>query len=181
MALPASLSTCTIAGTYVDLLGNPVRGSLVIEPQTIIKEKADNKIIMPVHINKVLDANGSFSTVLPVTTDTDVTPQPFIYTITENFTGGRTFQISLPLSVAGTTQNLADLLPAVSSAEAASYTTTDQYQALLTRYNTAEAVRVIVVGADTYEADTISDTAATQFATDEIAQFTVRSMLMMGV
>jgi hypothetical protein len=181
MALPASLSTCTITGTYVDLLGNPVRGSLVIEPQTIIKEKADNKIIMPVNINKVLDANGSFTTVLPVTSDTDVIPQPFIYTFVENFSGGRTFQIALPLSVAGTTQNLADLLPAVSAAESASYTTVDQYVSLLSRYTTAEGVRVIVVGADVYESNTISYATATATAADEIAQFTVRSMLMMGV
>ena len=58
MALPASLSTCTVTGTYVDLLGNPVRGSLLFEPQTILKEKTANVIIMPVHINKVLDASG---------------------------------------------------------------------------------------------------------------------------
>jgi hypothetical protein len=38
MALPTSLSTATITGTYVDLLGNPVRGSLTFEPQTILKE-----------------------------------------------------------------------------------------------------------------------------------------------
>jgi hypothetical protein len=100
MALPASLSTCTVTGTYVDLLGNPVRGSIVFEPQTIIKEKTANVIIMPVHINKVLDASGSFSITLPVTSDTDVTPQPFIYTLNENFTGGRTFEVALPLSVA---------------------------------------------------------------------------------
>lgn len=181
MALPTSLSTCTITGTYVDLLGNPVRGSVVIEPQTILKEKTDNKIMMPVSINKTLDANGTFTTVLPVTSDPDVTPQPFIYTFVENFTGGRTFQIALPLSVAGTTQNLADLLPAVTSAESASYTTTDQYQALLTRYNTAESVRVIVVDADDYETNTIAYASATATAADEIAQFTVRSMLVMGV
>jgi hypothetical protein len=42
MALPASLSTVTVAGTYVDLLGNPVRGSITIEPQTILKEKTAN-------------------------------------------------------------------------------------------------------------------------------------------
>ena len=112
MALPASLSTCTVVGTYVDLVGNPVRGSINFTPQTILKETTANVIIIPVVIQKTFDATGSFSVVLPVTSDTDVTPQPFIYTIEENFTGGRTIQIALPLSVAGTTQNLADLLPA---------------------------------------------------------------------
>jgi hypothetical protein len=181
MALPASLSTVTVAGTYVDLLGNPVRGSITIEPQTILKEKTLNVHIMPVHIVKTLDATGSFTTTLPVTSDTDVTPQPFVYILSESFTGGRTFEIALPLSVAGTTQNLADLLPAVTQAESASYITTDQYQALLTRYTAAEGVRVILVDAEDYEANAQVYAAATTAAATELAQFTVQSMLLMGV
>ena len=181
MALPASLSTATITGTYVDLLGNPVRGSLTFKPQTILKEVTLNVIIMPVHIIKTLDATGSFSITLPVTSDTDVAPQPFIYDITENFSGGREFQIALPLSIANTTQNLADLLPAVDSVTAASYVTTDQYQALLTRYNDAEGTRVIVVDAEDYEANAQVYAAATTAAADEIASFTVKSLLFMGV
>ena len=84
MALPASLSTCTVVGTYVDLVGNPVRGSINFTPQTILKETTANVIIIPVVIQKTFDSTGSFSVVLPVTSDTDVTPQPFIYTIEEN-------------------------------------------------------------------------------------------------
>lgn len=181
MALPASLSTCTVTGIYVDLLGNPVRGSILFEPQVILKEKTANVIIMPVHINKVLDASGSFTITLPVTSDTDVMPQPFIYTLVENFTGGRTFEIALPLSVAGTTQNLADLLPAVTQTESASYITTDQYQALLTRYSAAEGVRVILVDAEDYEANAQAYAEATTAAATELEQFTVRSMFLMGV
>jgi hypothetical protein len=181
VALPSSLSTATITGTYVDLLGNPVRGSLTFEPQTLLKEVTQNVIIMPVHIVKTLDATGSFSITLPVTSDTDVAPQPFIYDITENFSGGREFQIALPLSVANTTQNLADLLPALDSASAASYITTDQYQALLTRYNTADSIRVIVVDAEDYEANTQVYSIAATAAADEVASFTVKSLLFMGV
>ncbi|NDC18771.1 MAG: hypothetical protein EBZ87_00675, partial [Microbacteriaceae bacterium] len=64
----------------------------------------------------------------------------FIYTFEENFTGGRTIELALPLSVAGTTQNLADLLPALSSADAASYVSVDAYQALLARYNRSQTI-----------------------------------------
>ncbi len=181
MALPTSLSTATIVGTYVDLIGNPVRGSLTFAPQTILKETTQNIIIMPVHIVKTLDATGSFSITLPVTSDSDVAPQPFIYDITENFAGGREFQIALPLSVAGTTQNLADLLPAVDSATAASYVTTDQYQALLARYTDAEGIRVIVVDAEDYEANASAYATATTTAATEIASFTVKSLFLMGV
>lgn len=181
MALPTSLSTATIIGTYVDLIGNPVRGSLTFAPQTILKETTQNIIIMPVHIVKTLDATGSFTITLPVTSDTDVAPQPFIYDITENFSGGREFQVALPLSVAGTTQNLADLLPAVDSATAASYVSVDQYQALLARYADAEGIRVIVVDAEDYEANAQVYATATTATATEIAGFTVKSLLLMGV
>jgi hypothetical protein len=181
MALPASLSTVTVAGTYVDLLGNPVRGSITIEPQTILKEKALNVHIMPVHIVKTLDATGSFTTTLPVTSDTDVTPQPFVYTIVENFTSGRTFQIALPLSVAGTTQNLADLLTALSEADATAYVSVDAYQGLLTRYNNASGRREIVVNAATYEGNALAYATEASKSASTVANFTTNQLMMMGV
>jgi hypothetical protein len=181
MALPASLSTVTVAGTYVDLLGNPVRGSITIEPQTILKEKALNVHIMPVHIVKTLDATGSFTTTLPVTSDTDVTPQPFVYTIVENFTSGRTFQIALPLSVAGTTQNLADLLTALSEADATAYVSVDAYQGLLTRYNNASGRREIVVNAATYEGNALAYATEASNSASAVANFTSNQLMMMGV
>lgn len=181
MALPASLSTVTVAGTYVDLLGNPVRGSITFEPQTILKEKTLNVHIMPVSIVKTLDATGSFSITLPVTSDTDVTPQPFVYTIVENFTSGRTFQIALPLSVADTTQNLADLLTALSETDAASYITTDQYQALLTRYNDASGIQEIVVNAATYEGNAAAYATQAGKSASAVQNFTTNQLMMMGV
>jgi|688.fasta_scaffold306039_2 hypothetical protein len=181
MALPASLSTCTVVGTYVDLVGNPVRGSINFTPQTILKETTANVIIIPVVIQKTFDSTGSFSVVLPVTSDTDVTPQPFIYTIEENFTGGRTIQISLPLSVAGTTQNLADLLPALSSADAASYVSVDAYQALLARYNDAEGIRVIVVDADEFVDDAESYASDASKAAGALENYNTNQFMLMGV
>ena len=181
MALPASLSTVTVAGTYVDLLGNPVRGSITFEPQTILKEKTLNVHIMPVHIVKTLDATGSFSITLPVTSDTDVTPHPFVYTIVENFTSGRTFQIALPLSVAGTTQNLADLLTALSEADATAYVSVDAYQGLLTRYNNASGRREIVVNAATYEGNALAYATEASNSASAVANFTTNQLMMMGV
>ena len=181
MALPASLSTCTVEATYVDLIGNPVSGSVTFTPQTILKETTLNVILMPTPIVKTLDVTGSLSLTLPCTTDTDVTPQPFIYTVVENFTGGRTTQISLPLSVANTTQNLADLLPAVTTAEAASYITVDQYQALLTRYTADELVRLIVVNGEDYVENSATYATATETAATELVNFTAKQMMLMGV
>lgn len=180
MALPTSLSTVTVVGTYVDLLGNPVRGTLNITPQTILKETTENIIIIPVIIQKTFDATGSFSVVLPVTSDTDVAPQPFIYTFEESFTGGRTFQVSLPLSVAGTTQNLADLLPAILTSESG-YVTTDDYQALLARYTAANGTKVIVIDAEDYEANAAVYATATAEAADLLGTYNTSQMMLMGV
>lgn len=181
MALPASLSTLTVAGTYVDLIGNPVRGSLIFKPQVILKEKVAKVIIMPSLIEKTFDANGSFSIVLPCTNDADVIPIPFIYTVTENFAGGRVFSIALPTSVAGTTQNMADLLPAVTSADSLSYITLDQYQALVNRYTTDEAMRVIVVAAPTYVANALAYRDATLVAANSIASTNPFALMLMGM
>lgn len=181
MALPASLSTCTVVGTYVDLVGNPVRGSINFTPQTILKELTANVIIIPVVIQKTFDSTGSFSITLPVTSDTDVTPQPFIYTIEENFNNGRTIQFALPLSVANTTQNLADLLPALGSVEAASFVTLDQYQALLVRYNDAESIKVIVVDADELVDDADAHADATALAADTLGNYNAYNLLLMGI
>ena len=181
MALPTTLSTCTVVGTYVDLSGNPVRGSINITPQTILKEVTQNVIIMPVVIQKTFDATGSFTVVLPVTSDTDVTPQPFIYTFEENFTGGRTIELALPLSVAGTTQNLADLLPALGSVEAAAYVSVDSYQALLNRYNGAEGIRVIVVDADEKADDAGTYATDASKAASALANYNTNQLMMMGV
>lgn len=180
MALPTSLSTCTVIGTYVDLIGNPVRGSITFKPQTILKETTENIIIMPVSIVKDFDATGSFSIVLPVTSDTDVAPQPFIYTVTENFTSGRTFQLSLPLSIAGTTQNLADLLPSIPTTESG-YVTTDDYVALQARYTSANNTKVIVVTASDYEANAALYATNASKAASAIAYQISNQLMMMGV
>jgi hypothetical protein len=181
MPLPTTLSTCTVVGTYVDLSGNPVRGSINITPQTILKEVTENVIIIPVVIQKTFDPTGSFSVVLPVTSDTDVTPQPFIYTFEENFTGGRTIELALPLSVAGTTQNLADLLPALDAADAAAYVSVDAYQALLTRYNGAENIRVLVVDADEKADDAATYATNASNAAGAIQNYNTNQLMMMGV
>jgi hypothetical protein len=72
-------------------------------------------------------------------------------------------------------------LPALSSAEASAYVSTDQYQALLARYTTAEGIRVIVVDAEDYEENALAYSQSATIAANEIASFTVKSLLFMGV
>lgn len=181
MSLPTTLSTTTVTGTYVDLLGNPIRGSISWSPQTILKEKTENKIIIPTTIVKTFDATGTFSITLPVSNDPDVTPQPFVYIATENFSGGRVIEISLPVESAGTTINLADLLPAVSPTEALGYITYAEYENLLTRYNAANNTRTIVVSASDYEGNAQLYAELASRAAGAVSNFTSNQLMMMGV
>jgi len=89
--------------------------------------------------------------------------------------------LALPLSVAGTTQNLADLLPALGSAEAAAYVSVDSYQALLTRYNGAEGIRVIVVDADEKADDAGTYATDASKAASALANYNTNQLMMMGV
>jgi hypothetical protein len=89
--------------------------------------------------------------------------------------------LALPLSVAGTTQNLADLLPALGSAEAAAYVSVDAYQALLTRYNGAEGIRVLVVDAEDRADDASSYATAASVAANALGYYNANQLMTMGV
>ena len=156
MALTADLSTITLTGTYVDIEGNPISGSVRFSPQSIIKDTDQNQIIINTAITATLNGSGAFSVVLPVTDDTDVAPTPFAYEVEEIFSGGRTFFITIP-GGGSATQDIADLAPAVSTAEAASYVTTSQYNILearrvaaLANYNQIDDIAATITLAETY-------------------------------
>jgi hypothetical protein len=138
MALTADLSTITLTGTYVDLQGNAVSGLVRFTPQSIIKDTDQNQIIINNPVNATLNSSGSFSVVLPVTDDTDVAPTPFAYAVEEIFAGGRSFFVTLPAGGAST-QDIADLAPAVTSTEAVNFVTQSQYNALFSRHAAALA------------------------------------------
>lgn len=165
MALTPDLSTVTIEGTYVDVTGNAISGSIRFTGQSIIKDKDQNQIIINKSITEVLDATGSFTTTLPITNDSDVTPVPFAYLVEELFSGGRTFYITLPSGTTSPT-NIADLAPAVSTTEATAYITSAQYNSLNTQYTTVNSslstitnVRTNTVAAQTADANASANLA----------------------
>lgn len=137
MALPANLSTVTVTGRYVDVLGNAIAGQVKFTARTALTDTVDNTIIINSTISVALNANGEFSVVLPATNDTDALPVNFTYRVEEAFIGGRTYDITLPASPA--TVDLADKLPAViATGEGSLYVTVAQYNTLNTRVVTLE-------------------------------------------
>lgn len=149
MALTPDLSTITLTGTYVDLKGLPISGSVAFSPQSILKDTDQNQIIINTRIVAILNNSGSFSVVLPVTDDSDVAPTPFAYAVEEIFAGGRSFFITIPAGGASS-QDIADFAPAVSTTDAANFVTQSQF-------NILEARRVAAVA----NYNQIDDIAAT--------------------
>ena len=180
MALTPDLSTVVIQGTYVDLTGVPISGSIRFTPQTILKDKDQNQIIINTSITKTFDNTGSFSVTLPVTSDNDVEPQPFAYQVEELFSGGRNFFLTLPLGTPSPS-NIADLAPAVDSATAANFITSSQYNALLAQYNATNTSlgTITSIRTNANAATTAATNAQNNVATIEAQALS--SFLLMGL
>jgi hypothetical protein len=180
MALSVDVGTTTLQGTYVNLEGDPISGLVRFTPQSIIKDEDQNQIIVNSPITEVLDATGSFSVVLPLTDDTDVAPIPFAYLVEEEFFGGRTFYMTLPIGSANPS-NIADLSEAVPSGTAALFVTQSEYNALLARYNAAQTnydeiwdIDTNIVAAQTAATDTAE-------AASDAAKRSLSQLLLMGL
>lgn len=114
MALGASVSQVSLAGSYVDYTGSPISGQVKFTLNTFLQDGTDNQMIVPSTKSVTLDSNGSFTTTLPATDDPDLVPIPYTITVEEAFPKGRTYTISLPYTTAGTL-NLADISPAIAA------------------------------------------------------------------
>ena len=111
---PANFDGSTITGKFVDILGNPVTGSIEFVPSAAALVNKTNKIIvMPKTITIPLSATGAFTVTLPATDDPDIDPENWTYKVTEKFTGGRTYNIAAPQ---GQTVDLAEAGPVPASA-----------------------------------------------------------------
>lgn len=108
MPIAGNITLITISGTYVDYQGNPIAGQVTFTLSDTLRNQIADQIVIPSTIVATLDANGSFSAILPATNDPEFSSQ-FVYTVTEAFSGGRTYTISLPEGAA--TRNIADLAP----------------------------------------------------------------------
>lgn len=162
MPLTPNLTTVTVGGQFVDVSGAPIAGQVKFTPRTILTDPTANQIIIPKTVTVDLDANGSFTVVLPATDDTSVSPTGFTYRVEEAFSGGRTYDITLPSTPA--TQNLADMAPAVPSGsnEANTYVLLATFGTLESRVATIESVTSVVqtASAQVASAATSASTAA---------------------
>jgi flagellin-like hook-associated protein FlgL len=174
LALTPNLSTITIAGQYVDIEGNPIAGQVKFTPRATLKDTAADQIIVARTVFATLDTNGAFSVTIPATDDTSVDPINFTYLVEEAFTGGRTFDITVP--AAGGTINLADVVPSVSSTgtEVATYVLLASYGPVKAQADAMEAVIDIIETA----VEDIADGYATLATVEAQA---ISPLLLLGV
>lgn len=126
------LNYITVHGTYEDFTGTPIfPGSIVFKPSVTILDPGSDLILVPKTFTAVLAGDGSFSIDLPATDDPDVTPVGWTYAVTESFSGGRTFNISVPISSAGGSVSLASLAPVDSASGTQNFVLLSDFNAQL--------------------------------------------------
>jgi hypothetical protein len=109
MALGPNLTTVTITGNYVDFEGTPIEGQIRFSIGEVLRNGTDDQMVAPSSVVVPL-SSGAFSVTLPATNDPDVIPNPFVYSVEESFPNGRTYNITIPYTTAGSL-DLADISP----------------------------------------------------------------------
>lgn len=135
MAIAPNISLVTVTGEYVDYLGNPIAGQILFRVPKALRNAAADQILIPSVLYVDLDGSGQFSATLPATDDVDF-HEEFLYTITEGFSGGRTWQVALPASPS--TVDISDLVPPYTGATFVSLASGAMYVALESRVTAAE-------------------------------------------
>ena len=107
---PTIFGTGIVTGKYVDSNGSPLQGdTLQFTPRpAVLNATNDSTIVVAAPLVVTLDARGAFSVELPATDDTNVSPVRWTWEVVEQWSGGRTFDISVPV---GVTSNMLDLAP----------------------------------------------------------------------
>lgn len=92
MALPGDLDLREIVGTYVDYSGTPISGQIEFTSNVRLISDGSDTAVIPSVIIGTLDASGQLKAadgiaalMLPATTDTDIYPEGWTYSVVEKF------------------------------------------------------------------------------------------------
>lgn len=109
MAYPDSLDLVALTGTILTTGGAPAAGTVTITTDAVLQGPADDVVVTGISTVVQLDANGSFSVVLPATDSPGWTPQDFTYQVAVA-AAGRRFLAYIELPAANPVADLADVL-----------------------------------------------------------------------
>jgi hypothetical protein len=103
-----------VLGTFLTPEGDPSTGTITFTPSSWLTNSGANVAIPNSPTTKTLGTAGNFSVLLPITDDPDLSPDNWVYNVSEVVDGvSQNYNILLPGTVAvGGTVFLADLVPA---------------------------------------------------------------------
>jgi len=128
-----------VVGNYKDYAGNNLIGSVKFESTTTLVDTFNNTVLLPKSYTATLVA-GVCDISLPATDDPDISPRGWTWRLTEQFEGGRTYNINIPISAIGSYVHLADITPAASPGTAVvTYATTEALSVERDRINALTA------------------------------------------
>jgi hypothetical protein len=112
MALPGNLTVVTVTGTYLTPVGVPCTGTVTFSLDYPLADATGTTILYSGDTTVVLDATGRVLIQLAATDQTQLSPEPFTYRVTEAIAGRplRVYNISLP-SASAPTVDLSALAP----------------------------------------------------------------------
>lgn len=98
MAVPDSVTSRVVRGTYVDNAGVPQRGTITFRVDQPLIATVESWGVIPEPIVATLTTSGTFQVTLMATDDLDLFPSGFRYSVQERFNGGyvRTYSIDVP-------------------------------------------------------------------------------------
>jgi hypothetical protein len=111
MPLPGNVTTITVTGTYIDFTGQAMTGSITFTPPAELIDASGTTLLSPGPVTLQLDSNGHFSVVLPCTDNVNLLPLGWVYVVTENVRGLRSYPLALPHTL-GSTVDLSTIAPA---------------------------------------------------------------------
>lgn len=98
MAFAANWNLVPVTARFIEISGKPAVGSITFRPvPTRMIDAKDLTTVLQTDYEVYLDDDGKLKINLPATDDNDITPIDFTYQVTENFEGGQTYFIEVPL------------------------------------------------------------------------------------
>lgn len=139
MAFSKNWNLVDLTGHYVGFDGSAVVGFVIFTPtpERMVDAGALTTIIgRPMHVQ--LDATGSFKVAIPATDDPDITPIDFTYMVTEDFEGGGSYAIEVPMLYAGIGLDISSAAHVAPNSGVVAGVTRAEFDELVTTVDTLE-------------------------------------------
>ncbi len=119
MALPDVWGMVPVRGRYITTRGVAITGRITFTPRIARLVYASGKVSMIAAPTTVGLVDGAFEVFLPATDDPDIIGGPFTYRVKEDFAGGQTYDVEIPVSKIDDGIDLSTVAPVAPNSAAA--------------------------------------------------------------